>query len=424
MKHKCKISIKKLIAFFLTGLVFFSCDKEDDPVVNNSDYTLVTTIIGADMASYATYVQQFDINTEATVIDNSNTSEIDAVYNGYPFTNGTSMYFNKPDAAKIEKWDVNSTGNWSKSAETDYTDLGYQCNPCFWKTDVAFTGGPGIFKIAIFNPSTMQRTGFIDMSTLSRLNEVTDFPDAGDAITVQLPSEMIIRNNYMYVALFYSKGQNWTPCLKTCEIAVIDLTKVDPNSTDNASAVVKRISDTRGSYTGAGNAGGGSSYMVMDENNDIYVLCHNMWAGERETTGLPACVLRIKSGETEFDQNYYFDVEAVANNNPVLGLEYAGNGKFFGVVQDPSAIDPNNEWSYYLDPIYQWFRFDLYNQTATIVNNTYTKGDATNIYMEDGYAYLPHITSTETYITKVIISSLDGTKLFTTNGNPYIFKLD
>jgi hypothetical protein len=44
--------------------------------------------------------------------------------------------------------------------------------------------------------------------------------------------------------------------------------------------------------------------------------------------------------------------------------------------------------------------------------------------MEDGYAYLPHITSTETYITKVNISSLDGTKLFTTNGNPYIFKLD
>ncbi len=414
-------------------LLLTSCsddDKDNDSAADNSTetakYVLTTSVVGADMTSMAWYAQQFDLSTASETINNSNASEIDAATNSVPFAYGSNIFFNKYMNGKLEKWSLNSSGNMTKSGELSLIELTYPGNPCFYKEDVAFIGGPGLSKIVIFNPKTLTKTGYIDFKSVAKTGQQTDFPVAGDKIGSEAVTEMIVSGNYLYIALQCNAAgyQGHVPALKACDIIVVDLTKVSTTSTDNSSAIVKRLSDPRGSSTGAWAAGGGASYMIKDENNDVYMLCHNAWGGERARIGLPACVLRIKSGQTEFDQSYYFDVEAASTGYPVIGLEYSGNGKFFAAVLDPSAVDPNNAWSYYLDPIYRWYQFDLNSKTSVIVSDILTKGsEATNTYFEDGYAYLPFATKTETYISKVNLNTLEVSKLFNTNGDPCIFKL-
>lgn len=424
-KNKC---LQLALIVFSSISLFSSCKKDDDPSPEvNSTYVLTTTVQGSDMYSNATYAQQFKLTNASSTIDNSAATEVHATTAGWPFSDGVSMFYLHQQTATIGKWDLNTTGGLSKTGEMNFADLIYPGNPFFHSETVAFLGGPGLSKIAIFNPKTLIRTGFIDYTKFSKIGQVTNFPSAGGTVTSEVVAEMIVSGNYMYAAMF-SNGQSPggdVPATKTCEILVIDITKVDPNSSDNSSAIVKRISDSRGSYTGAWGSGLGSNFMLKDENNDVYMLCHNQWGGARSITGLPACVLRIKSGQTEFDQSYYFDVEkaATGTGNSVMAIEYAGNGKFFGLGMDPTAVNPDDPYSYYMDPIYRWYKFDLYAMSAQKVSDDLTKAKCTRAYFEGDYVYLPVSNKTEDYITKTNISTLESTKLFNTNGAPVIHKL-
>jgi hypothetical protein len=327
----------------------------------------------------------------------------------------------------MEKWGIDEDNATSLEGEVNLAELGYQGNAWFQNNTTAYVGGLST-SIIIFNPETMQKTGKIDFSAVSNVGKPTDFPQAGGTIAAESVTELIVRNNLLFVALMpLADISTFTPGDSGCSIIIIDLTKVDANSQDNSSAVVKRISDSRGSATGAWGSGGGSFFMTQDENNDIYVLCHNQWAGWRAVFNKPACVLRIKNGATDFDANYYFDLETAAkgSGNPVINMEYYGGGKFLAAVQDPSAIDPNNPISYYVDPVYQWWSFDLYNKSATIVSENYTRGASASVcYFSNGQAFVPFENKTESYVMKVDLSSLESSRQFGTVGVPSIYSLD
>lgn len=392
-------------------------------------YKLLTLVPNSDLTS-GYYLQPLDTPDAAGVINNNNATELRAASGAGAFAHNGQFFLNDySNTYKIEKWDISSSGELEKLGDLSTADLGYAGNIYIRDETTGFVGASNMFKIAIFNPSTMQRTGFIDLSALSKLGQVTDFPTPGATIQAQAVAEVIVRGNYLFAGVYYYDNiPTYTPLKDGCYIIVVDLTKVNPNDNSNAAAVVKEISDPRGSYTGAWNSGVGSDFMIADENDDIYVLCHNMWAGHRATTGKPACVLRIRNGETEFDDDYYYDLETASagNGNPVIGLEYHKDGKFYAAAMDPAQIDPDNPFSYYVDPIFKWWRFDLYNPAApaSIVNtDTYCKAAwATNCFFEGDYAYIPFANTTETYMLRVNTNSLAQTKAFSTNGTPFLFK--
>lgn len=419
------------IALVLLGNLSCSSNEEDtknpDPVNDDKNNYALFTFTQGGSYNFNYYVQPLKSLDDALAYDNKNAVEIVTETTAGIYEFGKDFYTNTYAAPQeVKKWSYNEAEKkFVQSGAMNTTEIGYAGAPCFKDENTAFIGGPSSKNIVIFNPSTMKKTGAIDFSSISRAGEVTDFPESGDKINIEAPTEMIIRGNYLYIGFFFMKtAEPYTPSSLTADIMIIDLSKVDANSTDNSDALVKWISSNKGVCVGSWNSAFGAKFMILDENKDLYILCHNFWGGA--PTGKPNCILRIKNGETDFDPNYYFDLETVSRGlgSPVLNLEYTGNGVFFGSSIDPSAINPNDPLSYYQDPISQWYKFNLYNKTATKVSDEYTRGSINAVtYSENGKIYIPYQNKTEAHIKEVDIESLESKKAFTTTGAAIVMKL-
>jgi len=418
------------MALLFGVLILAGCDSGNDG--NDSapapgEYAMVTTILNTDGTTRAFYLQRMSVDNTA-LVDNSNATQLSAATGAMMHSFGGHIYFNDYYKSKIDKWSIGEANNATMEGSVNLAGLTYQSNTTFKDANTAFVGGVST-DIIIFNPTTMQKTGTIDISSVSEIGTVTNFPQPGDAVIAEPVSEMLIRDNLLFAALMplSSLGSDQVPGEKGCPIVIIDMNKIDVNAQGNANAVVKRIYDGRGSATGAWGSGGGSPFMRLDEQGDIYVLCHNTWTGYRAAFDKPACILKISAGATDFDQNYYFDLETAArgNGSPVMNLEYYGNGKFLGAAQDPDALDPKNSWSYFVDPVYQWWSFDLYNLTAELVTEEYTRAALASVtYFENGFGYVPFEANGETFVMKVNLSTLEASKQFNTVGIPHLFSLE
>ncbi|NQX86437.1 MAG: DUF4374 domain-containing protein [Flavobacteriaceae bacterium] len=427
MKTINTFKIKSIVLMF-AFIALLSCSNDDDGSKSQepANYALITRPINSDGMTFSAYMQIMDSPNVEGTMSNSNAYEISASHLGGVYEFNEAVYVNDYLNTKITKWTLNIENVVQNSGSIQVPELGFQGNIAFHDDNVAYVGGTG--SISIFNPTTMVKTGKIDLSSISRVGEVTDFPSVGATIQADGVSEIIINGNYMYAAMYHMFDFNsFTPATSTCDILVIDLNQLDNSSQDNSQAIVNVISDTRGSFTGAWNTGGGVYYMNKDENGDIYVLCHNVFGGARQLMNKPSCVLRINNGATSFDPAYYFDLESASqgNGNPVTNFEYYGDGKFMATVLDPTQLDPSNPFSFNNDPVFRWWSFDLNTKTATQVSNIYTNaGKAAGCYFENGYAYIPYFTSDSNYINKVNLNNFnDNLKAVTTTGFPNIYKL-
>ena len=423
-----QLFLRAWMAMLVSVLVLTGCDEDDNPTPSEGlgEYAMVTTTFNTDGRTRAFYLQRVSVDNVEPV-DNSGSTQLAGATGAMMHSFYGHIYFSDYMLGKMERWSIDASNNATMEASMNLAELTFQGNTTFKDENTAFVGGVST-NIIIFNPTTMKKTGTIDISSVSKIGTVTNFPQEGAAIVVESVAEMIIRDNLLFAALMplSSLENGQVPGDKGCPIVVIDLSKVDVNAQGNADAVVKRIYDDRGSATGAWGSGGGSPFMRLDEKGDIYVLCHNTWAGYRAVFDKPACILKIASGTTDFDQDYYFDLESVARGlgSPVMNLEYYGNGKFLGAAQDPTAINPDNPFSYYVDPVWQWWSFDLYTQTAKLVTEEYTRAASASVtYFEGGFGYVPFEANGEFFVMKVDLNTLESTKLFNTEGTPHLFSL-
>ncbi|MEM9341047.1 MAG: DUF4374 domain-containing protein, partial [Bacteroidota bacterium] len=431
MKKNTLIFCKSLFGIgivFSATLLLFSCGDDDNEVMpTNLDDLVMATSTQADIAGNRSYfLQKVSLDVTGTV-DNSNATELTASGAAIIQQYGNSMYFvefsNNP---KIIKYDFNENGEAVEDGEISVLDIVFPGNAWFLDDNTAFVGG-FTGEIIIFNPTTMQRTGKINFQSLLRIGEVTNFPMEGNAIVSEAVSEIVVRDNIMFAAIIpYQDLSTFTPGDANCHLLVVDLNQVDVNSDSNSDAVVKRIVDTRGAGTGSA-AFGGSFMMRVDENNDLYVLSHNMYGNPafREALGKPTAVLKIANGSTEFDENYYFNLETAADGlgMPVVNFEYYGGGKFMASVQDPSQFNATDPFSYFNDAVYRWYSFDLASETAQRVSEDYTVGIIALSYFKDGIGYMPVQNNTASYIMEVDLNSLETNELFNTSGAAQLFEL-
>lgn len=249
-----------------------------------------------------TFIQGF-INLDQSTIDNSNSTELaqfasiysdgSAIYSagfGAPATLGKYV-FNSLGEAELEEEIIVPGSNSFSSVEIVSQTVGYA------------TVGGGLSRAIVFNPAEMRITGEIDLSS------------AGSGLFY---SDIIVSGNNLFITL------NDFGSVAEAKVAVIDLT---------TNTLTKVISDSRtstlfGSLT--------TSIMTKAENGDIYIQASGLF------TDKPSGVLRIKSGETEFDTGYFFDLTA-ATGGSCFGLYQFSNG------QAMTAVSENDD---------NWFGFD------------------------------------------------------------------
>ena len=223
----------------------------------------------------------------------------------------------------------------------------------------AYVSCLGLGKVWIIDPSSMTKTGEIDLSGYS-LGKL-----AGD--NNPEPCASIIRDGILYVTLCQLKSAY--SCEKGAHIALID-TKTDKP--------IKMISDPRATMASSMTPAGDP---FVDEKGDIYFYCVAMFGYQ---PGAKEGFLRIKKGEQDFDNSYCFtladvNLEGVKGNRTSYAYNkvYSGNGKVYGYLNIPGAA--SNPPDYVHDKSFQAFEINLYNKTCKKMDFSGTVGWATSI---------------------------------------------
>ena len=205
----------------------------------------------------------------------------------------------------------------------------------------------GGLKVQKFNPSTMQRTGEIDFSSLS---DGSAYEAAGQLILAK-------RDNKLYVDIQHgTRGSAWqvTPNAQKAEIAVYDLT---------ANTIVGVTS-----YNGVTNLGLFADHVLwsIDEvTKDLYIIA----IGDMRTQSPESKILRIKNGENTFDTNFELKISDYQYPSDFNRI-FAHNNKIYTTVsgRPTSYYGGGQHGVSYRQDIWYWTEIDVNTKKAARLN--------------------------------------------------------
>ena len=266
------------------GMLVSSCTEDDNPSgpagTGNEDAVLVTRVDDG-----ICYVQGVDVAAASDMeepLSQSNATQIVSnfalvySYGGYAYVGGYGV-------AEVIRYDIADDGSLDEKGS-----LAIPASTSSWPTGMAFVNDTKAYvslysdgKVMVFDPTTMKKKALIDL---------TDYAVEGFLVS---PANMIIQDDRLIVTLHQMQGQM---AFDFRAHAVIIDTDED--------TVIAHITDDRGSWAASREA---IPSMFVDDKGDVYIACSAMFG---MAGSAPAGVLRIKSGATEFDPDYHWDVDA------------------------------------------------------------------------------------------------------------------
>lgn len=253
-------------------------------------------------------------------------------------------------------------------------------------------------------------TGFITGITDVSIYDI-DTGTPGEGVT-GWPTALQVSGENLFVP-FYPVDDNGyysTPDPDKAYVAVYSYPNVE-------SAPIKIIEDTRTANIGVN---GSTTGLIQTDNGDLYSFSSGSYMGGfLPVTTKPSGILKIASGTTEFDEDYFFNVEEAENGGILFWMDYVGNNKAIARLLTED-VDPAN------DPDYEayWGAFgrsyfnqklviiDLVTQTVTPVEDVplHAKRYTTPVLVEDGKAYVSIETADDAYIYQVDVESASAVK--------------
>lgn len=234
---------------------------------------------------------------------------------------------------------------------------------------------------------------------------------------------MILRDGKLYVSYHKFDGIAYytTPDTDRAYVAVYDYP---------AFTLDKIIENSNTSPIGTN---GHSSGLIKTEGDDIYSFSSSSLSSGFTSATKPSGVLKIASGSTDFDEDYFFDVENATNGGKIFWMDYVGNGKALARIILDDSLGGIGGWAtYYNYDVVKLVVLDLENKTVTDVSgiDTHYARYTSQLYIEDGLAYLGAETGTdadsaETNIYIVDVETATATKGANVNGKSIkgIFKI-
>ena len=267
----------------------------------------------------------------------------------YPFAyvSGRTVIVTQKDAADvILRFELGDDGALTPGGQLAVPAKSTPGAVRFASADKAYVTLAGAGKVWAFNPTTMTLIKEIDLNGPMFAPSKVGTDDQNSN-----PDVLGLRDGKLFVGLTQVKVSPIT--YPGVTVAVVDV------ATDT---VDKVIQDRRGLAP----ATAAVDQIFPDETGDLYVYCG---ASYGYAPGQSHGFLRIKSGETDFDPTYLFDVSALALDVPggktdyFLHLAYAGGGVAYGTVDVPGAASSPPDYA--KDHTMQPVMVDLYARTVT-----------------------------------------------------------
>ncbi|MCD7899626.1 MAG: DUF4374 domain-containing protein [Bacteroides sp.] len=211
-----------------------------------------------------------------------------------------------------------------------------------------------------------------------------------DSIHVKYP-ELVKQESGGSGSGAYTKGQlQWTQYPDEAWVAIYD---------DQTFTSKKLIKTDKISYASGRSASQYYQMIWAADNGDVYVFSPSYaktMADEVQRTTLPAGVVRIKAGETEFDSSYYCDLEAQSNKCGFLQSWHIGGDNFLlSMYNGPFSPDfSNSGYAANTLAIYRGEAKKLDYITGIPAGDGVSFGRAP--YTENGKAYVAVTTTTDT----------------------------
>jgi hypothetical protein len=282
MKRNKTLAATLSLSCMITLVAVSGCSKDrnngEDPGNKDADQYAIALVAGTGSAQ-TTYIQGL-ANLDTASLGNGNATELTG--NGRMLTYNGAAYasvFNSP--ATMTKYAFDKSGKATRSGELVVPGAKTYSTVEFVSPTEAYASvAGGLAKVIRFNPTTMERTGEIDLTPILRAEA-----------PVMYYLGMKARDGKLFMGVFYEGAGFVEKYNDTAYVAVIDLA---------TAKLEKLIKDYRtGSVFDAYNS------FAIDKNGDIYVAGLGY-------TNRPSGVLRIKKGQTDFDASYFFDLDAAA----------------------------------------------------------------------------------------------------------------
>jgi hypothetical protein len=326
-------------ALFLSSALFVSCkDDDNDPPITADAANYVYSVIVGDNS----YVSVFDNFEDISSLDNANSFVHPKSALLYPY----KEYLYVLEAESNEKLFQyrKKDGDLELVKTLPLPAQSFPLGITFKNDKVAYLSLAYAGQVLVINTEDLSITDAIDLNAYGLEN---CFP---------APYESIIRDGLMFVPLAQYIAINYP---SPGAYAVVINTETNQ--------VVKTIS-TQLSSCLSGGAGVGDPF--VDEKGDIYFYCVGAYG---YIPGYKEGFLRIKKGETEFDESYYFPIADKTLNdvpgnatNYIYQKVYAGNGKVYGYANIPGASSeiPDYENDRSMQPVV----IDIYAKTIERLN--------------------------------------------------------
>lgn len=243
----------------------------------------------------------------------------------------------------------------------------------------------------------------VDDVTVTKVVETAIFESEEDE-QIAWPSAIQVRGNNLFVPFqkLDANGYFTTPDADEAFVAVYSYPDVE-------SEPIKIISDDRTSNIGVN---GATTGLIEADNGDLYSFSSGAeMAGFAPASTKPSGILRIPNGETEFDEDYFFNVEEITGGEKLFWFDYVGDNK---AIARLLTHDDGGAWAAFGREYFnqRLVILDLEAQTVTNVANVplHAKRYSSPVSVEDGKLYMSIETADEAYVYQIDVETATATQ--------------
>lgn len=218
---------------------------------------------------------------------------------------------------------------------------------------------------------------------------------------LEWPSAVAQSGEYLYIS-YYPKSINNGWELNKTDTAYVKVLKYP------SLEFVADIKDSRTAPIGFYYA---NTALVTIENGDTYTFSSNASAAGYTPGSKPSAIMRIKKNSTEFDPDYFFNVEESILKGKVLAAYPAGGNKAV-IMYIPLELDTaDNKNGFFGKILFKMAVIDLPTQRITPVTNLpkYVSGDYfygfASLFAENGKAYKSFYSGDDSRVYEIDLES-------------------